>query len=264
MKKFCIAAALSAAFLAPSVSAEKLSFSIQPGTHSVDLAPLLPANFVASSAILTVFLPSPGFQTSAPELGSYLLQSEVQQGASCNGGNYLFCETVTQTFVREQTTNKTPLDISGLLTVGQQSVDGDSAWMSSYLLQKQAGASSADSTNHQSEDIVFGFSDDGNGNLQPIYIHRETISNYITQDYMLVYAKPELSMDLVFDTANLAALNAGRGFDYQLSGQYLFAPARAELMIQGDISPVPEPATAAFLLAGLPVLGWMARRRRAA
>lgn len=166
----------------------------------------------------------------------------MQEGASCNGGNYLFCEKLTQTFVREQTTHKTPLDISGSLTIGQQSVDGDSAWLSSYRLQKQAGASSADSST----------------------IHRETISNYITEDYMLGYGKPELSMDLVFDAANLAALNAGRGFDYQLSGHYLFAPARAELMIQGDICPVPEPAAAAFLLAGLPVLGWMARRRRAA
>src|SRR5574343_1126515 len=247
MKKICVAAALSAAFLAHSASAETLHITLDPSASTVSLAQLLPANFVATNAYLTVFLSSPGFQISAPELGSYAQQSELVSGASCNGGSYLFCETVTRDFVREQTTRKTPFDVSAYLTVGSQSADVDSAGMPVWLSQKQTGASSFDSSTSVGEDIAFGTSDDGNGNVSTIYIHRETISNYSTQDYLLVYNRPELSLDLQFDQATLAALNANRSFDYQLSGRYLFAPARAQLEIEGSISAVPEPSGLAFL-----------------
>lgn len=263
MKKVLMAASLCAAF--GVAQAGTVSFTLDPQAGSASLASLLPANFTLTTATLTVSVSAVGFELSAPVLGNYQLASETHGAASCPaGGSYIFCEALTQNYVREQVSTQVPMSQSARLEVGSVAVSGNNANAPLTLINKLAGTRTDEGSTSKGEDVVFGYNYNADGSVTPIYQYLLTTRNYATQDYTLQYDKQNLSLQLVFDAATLSSLNSLnslKSFSYALSGSTLWDPAAAQLQFDGYATPVPEPSGGALLLGGLAMLGLLARRR---
>lgn len=263
MKNVLMAAGLCAAL--GSAQAGTLSFTLDPQAGSASLASLLPANFTLTGATLTVSVAAVGTETSAPALGSYQLAGETHGGASCPaGGSYVFCESLTQNFVREQVSTQVPMSQSARLEVGSVAVSGNNDHAPLTLINKIAGAHTDDGSTSQGEDVLIGYNNHPDGSVTPVYQYLLTTRNYATLDYTLQYDKQNLSLQLVFDATTLSRLNSFKSFNYALTGSTVWQPASAQLQYDGYATSVPEPSAGVLLLGGLFVLGLLARRRNGA
>ena len=97
----------------------------------------------------------------------------------------------------------------------------------------------------------------------PLWLHGVALVLY-NSGFTQVAAATWSASGLSNVVGSFSGLNAGAGTDYTLTalGLHTFTPSVTTAQWGGTVAVVPEPSTYALLLAGLGVVGFMARRRR--
>lgn len=269
MKTISSALALLAIFTAPAThaAAAAAAGSIQlapnrtPGV--LDIGAALPGTLRLTSATLTFNFTGWGLfeQAGSALLGDYALVGNTVESLACPRSGLVFCSATSMQYERSNTTRMVQAVERAELTLGANSVRADNGGL--VAARRVDYGRQFDRSVTTEGEYEFGRTYDANGNLvSTTYSYDRKTEDFYTHSYwdFLAREKSVSSLTLTLDADSLARLNSDRQLAYQLDTARLFLD-NATLSYSG-VSAVPEPASAAMLLAGLAVAGMAVRRRR--
>lgn len=249
--------------MAGSTSSASLQLNHLYNSGVIDVGTALPAGAVLTGASLSLVFEGWGslFQPADPVVSDYRLLSSSFQSYSCPRENMMQC-MVTQSDYERDSARRTIQDLEqASLRIGTASAQADNGPL--VLTGRTDLGTRFERSEVQETEYPFGHEYDADGNLTKTwYSARKTVDNYAIHDWTELWTRPApVKLTLALDSASLALLNSEHLINYQLQTEKLWG-FDATLHYDYLPSAVPEPGSAAMLLAGLAICATVRRRQR--